>query len=276
MSQRKIPRQILALFYEYLAHPGNMASVSTQWNAAIEKKLEIMKQQGIRMLRNKKIMKQFFQAVHEGDINRVREMEVMPGIIMVRFQVLEWIRELVMDTATSQIKFHSTLQKRIQEVCQRFPFLDPYKYPPRKDYLNLIRDIFTDLLSGVYVHAKITTHSVVDCLLDIIRKYQTRRGLSLADLSTPQSAKLLKNILSYSETDHQAGALSATTVRLHHDLMRQMRRRKRAYDQKTVEPVDDIFTDYFASMNLGMSPLPSPTVPDNNKNPWDTDDDEDM
>uniref|UniRef100_A0A6C0K1Y3 Uncharacterized protein n=1 Tax=viral metagenome TaxID=1070528 RepID=A0A6C0K1Y3_9ZZZZ len=277
MSQTKIPRQILALFYEYLAHPGNMASVSTQWNAAIEKKLEIMKQQAIMMLRNKKIMKQFFQAVHEGDIDRVREMELMPGIIMVRFQVLEWIRALVMDAATSQIKFHSTLRKRIQDVCQRFPFLDPYKYMPRKDYLNLIRDILTDLLSGVYSTDMVNKIPlVVDCLLKIIQKYHTRRQLSLANLSTPQSAKILKDILSYSKTHRQAGMLSATTVRLHHDLMRQMRRRKVRYEaDKPMEPVDDVFMDYFAAMNLQMSPIAPTTIPgSSNKNPWDSEDEE--
>lgn len=277
MSQRNIPRQILELFYEYLSHPGNMASVSTQWNRAIEKKLEMMKRQGIMMLQDERIMNRFYRAVREGDIDRVRKMELMPGIIMVRFQILEWIRALVMDAATSQIKFHSTLRKRIQDVCQRFPFLDPYKYMPRKDYLNLIRDILTDLLSGVYSTDKVNKIPlVVDCLLKIIQKYHTRRQLSLANLSTPQSAKILEDILSYSKTHRQAGMLSATTVRLHHDLMRQMRRRKMRHEaDKTMEPLDDVFMDYFAAMNLQMSPVSPTTIPgSSNKNPWDSDDDE--
>ena len=260
-----------------------MASVSKDWNSATLKQLKRLKQQGTMMLQDQKIMDRFYRAIWDNDIKIIEEMEELPGIMMLRFRVMELVRDLVTDLATGSIPYHEDLRKRIKKICLMIPFsyIRPDNYIVRRDYLPLISDFLMGVIAGIYPPFRLSDiRSVVDCLIDIIWRHhamQHRREL-FPDLDAKTSAKIYRNILSYSKGHRDMGALSSASVRLRDRLRREWSRRKLDHAlNKPVDPVvDDAFIDFFASLKMSApapqaQPQQQPQPTGRHRDPWDSD-----
>jgi hypothetical protein len=194
-------------------------------------------------------------------------MENLPGIMMLRFRVMKLVRDLVMDLATGSILYHEDLRKRIKKICLMIPFsyIKPDNFIVRRDYLPLISDFLIGVIAGIYPPRRLSDiKSLVDCFINIIWRYYAvnhRREL-FPDLDAKTSAKIYRNILSYSKGNRDMSALSSASVRLRNRLRREWSRRKLEYTVTIpVEPVDDVFADFFASLEISTSAPMAPMAP---------------
>lgn len=254
-----LPRQIVHRFYEYLLMAGSMASVSKEWNAAVKEDMEKLKQKGISMVRDERWVARFYDTVQAwkmGSIQDIPKMDTSPGVILLRFQMLELLRQLVLDIVTTP--YYKTVRVQIQEISNRYSFLESYRY----QNVVRIRAFLMDCLSGLFFLSREKIHSVVDCLLKIIRSY---RYDILGDYKNHKWAKIFKKILSYSQGHYQTGMLSATSVRWHNMMMREISRRKRQAEDKHQLDLPDL--DFLSLDAPNNSMLPHR---EDERDPWDT------